>query len=59
MDLGELTWPKKLLYIIGVPLWVRYWDIAGSIAIIWALSTAKKNFDIVKKSFEVEKTKAI
>lgn len=59
MNLREISWCKKLLYVIGVPLWVRYWDIAGSIAIVWALSTAKKNFDVVKKSFEVEKNQTI
>ena len=43
---------RQILYFISAPIIVRYLDFCDTVAFIWALTSSKSDFQIVKKSHE-------
>jgi egghead protein (zeste-white 4 protein) len=50
---------SKLLLFLTAPIIYRYLDVCHMISLIWALSTSKSDFQIVKKSHESNANKDI
>jgi hypothetical protein len=54
-DFTRVSCIERLIYIIGIPIWLRFWIIAQASATLWGLLTTKKGFDIVEKSFDFKR----